>query len=124
MQELVVYAPTYYRESEEPQSGGKAEFDEPYVPVVVRPADGIRIVLGTRDYFDHRAPDVQIERRSNGWAIFLNPIGGGDPSGCIYFLDDGRSFVAPERDVGTTPPIRLIRYGRAVPGIDPQDADE
>ena len=38
---------------------------------------------------------VQVERRPNGWAIFLHPIGGGDPSGYVYFLDDGRSFVLP-----------------------------
>src|SRR5271170_4210154 len=97
MQEFKVYAPTYYGESPEANPDGKFEFDDPRVPVVIRPADGIRLVLGTHDYFDNHAPDVQLERRSNGWLIFLHPLGGCDPSGYVFLLDDGRSFVVTER---------------------------
>jgi hypothetical protein len=68
------------------------EFDEPEVPILVCPADGLRIVLGTHDYNDYSKPDIQVERRHNGWIIFLHAMGGGDPSGYVVFLDDGRSF--------------------------------
>lgn len=83
------------------------EFSEPNVPVLVHEADGVRIVLGTHDYDEMDKPDIQIERRTNGWAIFLHPFGGGDPSGYVYFLDDGRSYLVREHG-GTTPAIALI----------------
>jgi hypothetical protein len=118
MQELRTYVPTFYRGSDEAERSGKNEFDDPHVPVLVRPADGIRIVLGTHDYFDIQAPDIQLERRPNGWAIFLHPVGGGDSSGYVYFLDDGRSFLVPERDLGTTPPTRLLKWDAVVSEID------
>lgn len=75
---------------------GLKDFDEPQVPVLVTPSEGVRIVLGTHDHDDNNKPDIQIERRHNGWMIFLHPVGGGDPSGYVVFLDDGQSFVAPE----------------------------
>ncbi|MGA2231570.1 MAG: hypothetical protein ABSH22_11780 [Tepidisphaeraceae bacterium] len=118
MQELKVYAPTYYGDSAPVQRGEKQEFDDPRVPVLVRPADGIRIVLGSHDYFDCKVPDVQIERRPNGWAIFLHPVGGCDACGYVYFLDDGRSFLVPENGLGATPVIELLRSVGDVPEID------
>jgi len=118
MREMKVYAPTYYGDVAEAENAAKLEFDDSRVPVLIRPADGIRIILGTHDYFDMRAPDIQIERRPGGWAIFLHPLGGGDPCGCVYFLDDGRSFVLPENDLGTTPPIKSLSCDEMVPDID------
>jgi hypothetical protein len=99
------------------------EFGEPHVPVLIHEAEGVRIVLGTHDYNDYSKPDIQIERRPNGWAIFLHPEGGGDPSGVVYFLDDGRSFVTPENDLGSSNNIQFLECGEPVPDIDgPQRA--
>ena len=118
MQEMKIYVPTYYRD---PTEGGvsakhKEEFDDPHVPVLIRHADGVRIVLGSHDFFDNDAPDIQVERRPNGWAIFLHPEGGGDPSGCVYFVDDGRSFVVPDK--GSTPAIQMMEWDEAVKEVD------
>jgi hypothetical protein len=103
----------------------KAEFDDSRTPVVVREADGVRIVLGSHDYWDPAKPDIQIERRHKGWAIFLHPVGGSDPSGYVYFFDDGRSFVVAERG-GATPAIRCRRSCDFVAEIDGSytDAEE
>lgn len=97
MQELMLTVPTYYGAA---QANPKwypdmEEFDEPSVPVLIREAEGVRIVLGTTNWQDFKRPDVQIERRPNGWAIFLRPDGG-DANAIVYFLDDGRSFLLPD----------------------------
>src|SRR5690349_19453884 len=88
MSEFKLHVPTYnkgeFRQNTAPQD--LPEFGEPYVPVVIRPTDGIRIVLGSHDFWDANVPDVQIERRPRGWAIFLHPVGGSDPSGHVFFL--------------------------------------
>jgi hypothetical protein len=105
--QLLLNVPTYYGsipESELP-SPAPQEFDTPYVPVLACRSEGVRIVLGSHEFLDTDFPDVQIERRPKGWAIFLHPLGGGDPSGYVYFLDDGRSYVFPE--TGVTPPIEF-----------------
>ena len=57
-------------------------------------------MLGTDDFEDREKPDIQIERRPKGWAIFLHPSAG-DPSGIVYFLDDGRSYLLPEIGSGS-----------------------
>jgi hypothetical protein len=97
-QELKLIVPTYLANMPRKQSktDDSPEFGNPYIPILVREAEGVRIVLGTHDYEDGEKPDIQIERRPNGWAIFLRSLGGGDPSGYVYFLDDGRSFLVPE----------------------------
>lgn len=100
--ELKLEVPTYYGKDDDHEAKGKAEWDSPHVPVLVREAEGLRIVLGSRDYDDCSVPDIQIERQPGGWVIFLHPEPGGDPSGYVYFLDDGRSFVHPERLGGIT----------------------
>jgi hypothetical protein len=63
----------------------------------------VRVVLGSHDPEDPM-PDVQIERRPNGWAIFLHPLGGSDPCAHVYFHDDGRSWLLKEQ-VGPTPEL-------------------
>ncbi len=97
---------------------GLKEFDEPELPVFVGSAEGVRIVLGTHDYHDYTKPDVQIERRHNGWLIFLHPQGGSDASGYIAFLDDGRSYVVKECCGGPTTPIEMVEHEEAFAEID------
>ncbi len=119
LQELKLLVPTYNAEGfpDEVAKDEMPEFGEPLVPVLIREADGVRIVLGTHDY-DCETPDIQIERRPNGWAIFLHPLGGSDPSGYVYFLDDGRSFLSPENNFGPTPAIEVLEPHGQVPELD------
>lgn len=114
--QLVV--PTYYGTAQAMFEMEKEEFDDPYAPVLIHEADGVRVVLGTHDYNDMDKPDIQIERRPNGWAIFLHPLGGGDPSGYVYFLDDGRSYVVPEGPSNSTPPIEYLERIEQLPDLD------
>lgn len=79
----------------------------------------MRVVLGTHDFEDMDKPDIQIERRPNGWAIFLHPIGGGDPSGLVYFLDDGRSYLVPDGlGLPGSEGIRIVEFNEEIPLID------
>jgi hypothetical protein len=94
------------------------DFSEPNVPVLVCEADGVRVVLGTHRYNDYSKPDIQIERRPNGWAIFLHPLGGSDPSGYVYFLDDGCSFLVKEHGLGPTDVIEVLEADEGVPELD------
>jgi hypothetical protein len=116
MQELKLMVPTYIGNSIPQPVDGKVhrDFASPYTPILLREADGVRIVLGTHDYEDHGKPDIQIERRPNGWAVFLHPSGG-DPSGYVYLLDDGRSFVVPEFGLGA---IEVLGPDDEVPELD------
>jgi hypothetical protein len=120
MQELKIYVPTYnageFRAA--PKSQKSTDFGDPRVPVVIREADGVRIVLGSHDFRNSDTPDVQIERRPGGWAIFLHPVGGSDASGYVYFLDDGRSFIVPEHGLGPTPAIVIRSWDDAVADVD------
>jgi hypothetical protein len=124
MAELKLYVPTYYGDTEGAAAAGRKEFDEPHVPVLVRRSDGVRIVLGSHDYFDNDAPDVQIERRANGWAVFLHPLGGGDPSGCVYFIDDGRSFLVTDSGLGGTPACEVSDWDTVVAEVDRMGDDD
>jgi hypothetical protein len=118
MDELKLLVPTYYGAAncETERFPGKEEFDEPNVPMLIREAEGVRVVLGSHDFEDLSKPDVQIERRPNGWAIFLHPVPGGDPSGLVYFLDDGRSFLVPDGLVSEG--IVVLDRADEVPMID------
>jgi hypothetical protein len=125
MPELKLYAPTYNRgefRATEPAED-LPEFGEPSVPVVVRDADGVRIVLGSHDYWAKDMPDVQIERRPGGWAIFLHPVGGSDPSGYVYFLDNGLSYLCPEDAYGGTYPIMTLRDTDSLRRLDEPASD-
>ncbi|HEV3144123.1 MAG TPA: hypothetical protein VGZ47_09590 [Gemmataceae bacterium] len=96
MQELKLMVPTYYGRAiaDHPGEMEGEDFGEPVVPILIHEADGIRILLGSHCR-DTEAPDVQIERRPNGWVIFLHPLPG-DEAGYVCFLDNGASMVIPE----------------------------
>jgi hypothetical protein len=117
MNELRLMVPTHVGElqAQGVDLGTDTDYGDPQVPVIIHEADGVRVVLGTHEYLDCEAADIQIERRLNGWAIFLHPLPGGDPCGYVYFLDDGRSFLVPEWH-GVTETIRVVE--RRPPEID------
>ena len=96
--------PTFYGSAGIANSESE-EFREPFVPVLVTRCGGVRLVLGTFDYDDASKPDVHIERRPNGWAVFVHPDGG-DPAAFIYILDDGRTFILPE--MNTSMPVAIV----------------
>lgn len=122
MKEARFWAPTYYGTQNEMAGADtvRPEFGEPDVPLLVRTAAGLRILLGSHDYYGP-APDIQIERRPHGWAIFLHPVGLSDASGCVCFLDDGRSYLVPELEIGPTPAIRCIESFDELPELDRPD---
>jgi hypothetical protein len=120
MHNALFVVPTYFGHA---IARGKAppsreEFAEPNVPVLISEAEGLRIVLGTHDPDDDEKPDIHIERRPGGWAIFLHPLGTGDPSGFVYFLDDGQSFVVPENSFVATPIIQTRSSVDEFPQLD------
>src|SRR5258708_6745062 len=121
MPELRVWVPTYYGTQNEMRAAvgeERPEFGDPMFPVLARPADGLRIVLGSHDHFDTRVPDVQIGRRPRGWAFFLPPLAGCDAGGYVAILDDGRSYVAPEADGGPPPPIKMVSWRDLIEELD------
>ena len=125
-QELKLFVPTYYGTANCKQKvvGDPLDFDEPNVPVLIHEAEGVRIVLGTHDFNDREKPDIQVERRPNGWAIFLHPVGGGDASGYVYFLDDGRSFLLKGDYWAGANSIAVLRGHDEPPEIDEIDLPE
>ncbi len=118
MQELKLFVPTYYgaMHAKTPTSQGDEDFGEPSVPVLIQEAEGIRVVLGAHGIDDSEKPEIQLERRPNGWALFLYPVAGGDASGLVYFLDDGRSFVVPDGLYSER--IQVVNRCEEVPLID------
>jgi hypothetical protein len=82
--------------AEEVERGEKPEWTEPDTPILVQPAAGLRLLLGTHDSEDREQPDVVVERQTDRWAIFLH-MNGGDPVGYIYLLDDGRGFLVRDK---------------------------
>jgi hypothetical protein len=120
MKQFKLTVPTYYGHvlSADDLHAGHPEFGEPFVPVVVGLADGVRLVLGAHDYDDLNCPDIQIERRPNGWAIFLHPLADSDASGYVYFLDDGRSFLLPELPWGATNVIQVVKSHQDIEEVD------
>ena len=78
-------------------------------------------------------PDIQIKRRRNGWMLFLHPVGGSDPSGYVFFLDDGRSLVVKQKSgrshrqskfQSTTLRRQRLMGLRSQPEIDMSDLDQ
>jgi len=89
--------PTYYGHTPAYENAERAEWGEPYVPITVHACgDGVRLVLGGEKH-DDPCPDIAVERRPGGWAIFLHPEAGNDAAGYVYLLDDGRTYFQPER---------------------------
>ncbi|MCI0681067.1 MAG: hypothetical protein L0Y71_03100 [Gemmataceae bacterium] len=123
MEQFEMLVPTYYgmMYAKMDPHENKEDFGEPNVPVLIRHAEGVRVVLGTHNFNDMDKPDIQIERRPNGWAIFLHPVGGGDASGLVYFLDDGRSYIVP--DGLPSEEIRFTQFTEEVPLIDDPPVD-
>lgn len=109
---LRLTVPTYYGSAKARYlpSPSTQEFDAPFVPILARSAEGIKLVLGSHDPDDPEAADIQVERRPGGWVIFLNPVPGGDSSGYICMLDDGRSYAVPESGIGTIERLRIRLY--------------
>jgi hypothetical protein len=120
MQEFRFSVPSYQARNctEQVQLREALEFREPFVPVLIRRDNGVRVVLGSHEYEEMRQPDVYIERQPKGWLIALHPSAGGDPSGYVYFLDDGRSFLVKENVVGSTVPIEVLDCHERIPEID------
>ncbi len=114
--ELKLFVPTNIGNLYPATQYAPPEFDKPYEPVLVREANGVRIVLGTHVYSNVEKPDVLIERRPNGWVVFLHPLGRGDASGIVCFHDDGRSYLLKEWS-GPTPPIVVLEPGEKVPAF-------
>ena len=123
MQELKLTIPTYNARLffKDVEANRRPEYGEPLSPVLVRGCEGIRVVLATHSFDDLDKPELQIERHSFGWMIILHPQGGGDPSGYVYFLDDGRSFVQSENGMGSTRKLFVLSAEEIVPGFDPPD---
>ena len=107
MQKLRLIVPTY-NDGGSDAGGTGPEFGPPNLPVLVIEEISVRLLLGTHEEADMRKPEILVERHRGGWAIFLHPLGGGDPSGCVYLRDDGRSFVQPEIDGGPTTPVAMV----------------
>lgn len=116
-QSMRIKVPTYNASlfGDEAAKGIVPEFGPPEIPVLVREAEGVRIVLGSHEFWDCSKPDVQIERQPNGWVIFLHPIGGGDPAGYVYFYDDGRCVLLKERPYDEGLEIQVLEPGSPVP---------
>ncbi|HWB00854.1 MAG TPA: hypothetical protein VG713_20320 [Pirellulales bacterium] len=117
--ELKLLVPTYNGRAyaSQVEKGALREYGTPYVPIVIREAAGIRIVLGSHDPDDKDAPDILVERRPKGWAIFLHPWGRADASGYVYFLDDGRSFLVKEFGRGAIELAEVHEELREVDGL-------
>jgi hypothetical protein len=126
MEEFKLTVPTYYGAAHCKQNvlADLPDFDVPNVPVLIHEAGGVRIVLGTHDFNDSDKADVQVERRPKGWAIFLHPVGGGDASGYVYFLDDGRSFLLKADSWAGSNSIEVLRGHEELREIDELDLPE
>jgi hypothetical protein len=121
-----MFVPTHHGDTEEALAAHLAEFDDPNVPVLVEQSSWLRIVLGSHDLSNQGAPGLRIERRKKGWMIVLLPKGGGDPSGCVFFMDDGRSFLVPEQWRwwwGDTPACGLGEWDEVVAVVDGLKSD-
>lgn len=108
IKQLKLMVPTYNYSKfpGEVDRGELEEFGAPKLPVLVREAEGVRIVLGSHDY-EAMTPDVQIERQPDGWMIFLHPCAGSDACGYLFFMDNGQSYLKKERPY-VTPEIKIL----------------
>jgi hypothetical protein len=120
---LTLSVPTYYATAYITHDvvGDLPDYDSPNVPVLVHQGEAVRLVLGAHDIYDSEKPDILIERRPKGWAIFLHPVGSGDPSGVVFFLDDGRSFVLREDSSENPGCVQVLLGLDAPPELDKVD---
>ena len=87
--------PTYVASQPHGDETDWPDFAEPSVPVAIHETGGIRVIMGTHDWKDNDKPDIQIERRPHGWAVFINPDDG-DTVAYIYILDTGETYLVAE----------------------------
>lgn len=108
--------PTFYGhvQAQRTSNSEEPEFGPPLVEVSIYRQEGVRIVLHTPDMDDDDQPDIHIERRPRGWAVFLHAQGQMPASGYAYFLDDGRSFVVPNGPE----PLVVCEWNGEVPEVD------
>lgn len=113
---IAMEIPTFFGHVREQTTANSTEpeFGPPFVEVSMYRQEGVRIIMHTPGIDDDDQPDIHIERRPRGWAIFLHPEGSNDPSGFIYFLDDGRSFVVPNGPE----PLVIREWNGDVPEVD------
>lgn len=113
----IFVVPTYLGATPAKQADDSLEeFGPPEVKVMTYRECGMRVILGIPNReFDH-CPDIKVERRPNGWAIFLHPMPMGDPSGYVYFLDDGRSILIP--DLWESASIQIRSPDEGIPEVD------
>jgi hypothetical protein len=97
--------PTYVGSQPHNEHSNRPDFAEPRVPVLVHESEGIRVLMGTHHWEDWDKPDIQVERRPHGWAVFISPTAG-DPVACLYMLDSGRTYVMPEKY--TEPTLEVV----------------
>lgn len=124
MEESRFLVPTYYGAQNEllaDRRFERLEYSDPLVPILVREEAGLRLILGRQNVREDSASDILVERRPYGWAIFLHPFGG-DASGAVYILDDGRTFVVPEVGIGPTPPIQTLHCDAELSELDAAEA--
>lgn len=117
--ELRLTVPTYHGHDPNWQSADPVTDDwgQPNVPLsVFDSGDGVRVVLGSHDYDARNVPEILIERRPNGWYVFLHPSDG-DPVGGVAFRDDGQTFL--QRDsYANEATIQVLEPGADVPDLD------
>jgi hypothetical protein len=97
--------PTYIGSQPHDEQDNPPDFAEPRVPVLVHESEGIRVLMGTHNWQDWDKPDIQIERRPHGWAVFIHP-NAGDPVAFLYMLDNGKTYLMPEKY--TEPALEVI----------------
>lgn len=112
LKEIRAEFPTYYGDTAEHDAGKAPEWGTPLKPVVITPESGLRIVLGTHEVEAQESPDIYIERRPGGWAIFLHPEHG-DPVAMVYILDNGQTYV--QREVGSDDRLTFLSKTAELP---------
>ena len=111
----IILVPTYNGTAfpDDVESGAKPEYTAPLTPVTLAYDNGLRLVLGGAG-LDADKPDIQVERQPGKWVIFIHPESGCDPSGYLYIMDDGRSFVQLEHAFGKEA-LEVLQPGDKVP---------
>lgn len=116
--------PTYVGAKAAPAATGHRDFADPIAAIYVSADHNLFIELSPTVGDERIPPNIQIERRPQGWAIHLHPLANSDPSGTVFFLDDGRSFLVIEPGEGPTRPLLVLQGDEDAPALDPIDRPE